>query len=101
MSIDEHTAIISDLEQVERETEQQINATRQEKAKVLKKINQLKQQTERRRVHKMIVLGSVIWDAYRKRYKIDDEKNEQMMRLPDDRMRELGKTIITEYFENI
>ena len=101
MSIDEHTAIISDLEQVERETKQQINATRQEKAKVQAKINQLKQQTERRRVHKMIVLGSVIWDAYRKRYKIDDEKNEQMMRLPDDRMRELGKTIITEYFENI
>jgi len=101
MTIDEHTATISKLEIVERETEQQINATRQEKAKVQAKLKRLKQQIERRRVHKMIVLGSTIWEAYRKRYKLDDEKNEQMLALPDSRMVELGRTIITEYFENI
>ena len=93
MTIDEHTAIISDLKSVERKTEQKLNATQQEKAKILKKIRQLKQQTERRRVHKKIVLGGAVLAAYVNAFALTPDEEEKIL-ADDTRLASFGRQLV-------
>lgn len=101
MTIDEHTATISKLEIVERETEQQINATRQEKAKVQAKIRQIKQRTDRRRVHKMIVLGSALWSEFVRLTNIEEDAAAELLNRPDDETARFARTAMRNCIEYV
>ena len=75
---------LSELEMQKAEMMQRLNAITQDEGKVKAKIRQIKQRTERRRVHKMIVLGSALWSEFIRLTGMTEDAATEFLNRPDD-----------------
>lgn len=96
--IQERTATLNDLERQHQELLKRFHAleAREEEVK-----NRTRYILSKRRTHKMIVLGSTIWNEYRKFYQISDDENLRMLDESDEEFIELAKMIFKEFSENV